>query len=170
MSRFLLPVLSLILYISCLASPAILFEKICGGSNSKDFVAGLWNVPNGATESSWGIALLLLGAIGVIFIQYGAMGWLANPFYFLALITSITSFRNNLIFARIFIVGAIGFALSSLHLTNWFPLLADEGGVCYLSAIQPLLGYWLWLSAMGLLAIHIGFRKRTFPTQMEGVE
>ena len=165
MRRFPLLVLSLLLYLSCLASPAILFEKVCGGSNSKDYIAGLWNPPNGATETSWGIALLLIGAFGVLFIQYGAMGWLANPLYALTL---FALFLNNLTLARIFIVGAIGFALISLHLTNWFPLLADEGGVCYSSAIQPLIGHWLWLSAMGLLAIHVWVWRKPISAHKTG--
>ncbi|MGD1907574.1 MAG: hypothetical protein ACFB0C_16520 [Leptolyngbyaceae cyanobacterium] len=43
----------------------------------------------------------------------------------------------------------------SLHLTNWYPLPADEGGNNRLSAIKPLLGHWLWLASMVTLAVQV---------------
>lgn len=152
MKHFVLPMISGLLYLSCLAAPAILFEKVCEGSNPKDHIAGLWQTPNGTTETRGGMGLLLLGAIGVIVMQWGALSWLANPLYLLALIAALVKLT---LVARISIIAALGFALVSLHLTNWSPLLADEGEVCYLSAIRPLPGHWLWLAAMVTLAMQV---------------
>ena len=159
--RFFWTILSAILYLTCLGLPAVKFERLC---NSK-VAAGLWNTPIGTTEVSFGLPLLLLGGLGVIFLQAGAMGWLANPLYFLALVTSL---ENKIRAARILSFTALGFGLVSLHLTNWYPLLADEAGVCRQSAIQPLIGHWMWLTSMVLLTINACFFRSLPQTQDKG--
>ena len=159
MNRLSLLIFSLVLFTICLAVPAVEFERICS-SNASDLAVGLWNEPYGRPEVTWGISMFLEGGLGVILLQHGAVGWLANPMYLLAIIASLD---KHWIVARVAIVAALSFALVSLHLTNWFPLVADAGGVCYKSATQPLWGHWLWLSAMGVLTIHLWLRQKPAP-------
>ncbi|NJO09839.1 MAG: hypothetical protein HC873_09480 [Leptolyngbyaceae cyanobacterium SL_1_1] len=136
----------------CLFQPAVEFEKVCGFSAR---VAGLGNEPLGDLEVMRGAEILLLGGFGVLFMQAGAVGWLANPLYFAALLLAfITRSLKAKIVVELCAVTALGIAIISLSQTNQFPLLADEGGVCRLSAIQPKPGHWLWMSAIGLLNIH----------------
>ncbi|WP_414550748.1 hypothetical protein [Anabaena sp. CCY 0017] len=153
MKRFFLLTVSVLLFGLCLTQPAVEFEKVCTTFASPELkIAGLWNEPLGPLEIMRGLNILILGAIGVLFIQYGAFGWLANPLYFAAL---FTSFKSRGYLPKLFAMGSLGIALVSLWLTNWFPLLANSGGFCHFSAIQPKRGYWLWLLAIALLNVHL---------------
>ena len=134
------------LLLASLFVPAVEFDKICNVEET----SWLWSDPLGSIEIMGGLELLLNGFFGVVFMQLGAVGWLANPLFIIFLFGAYRPKemqRNKRIST-----GALLLVLSSLLLTNIFPLLGDEGGVCYLSANSPKLGYWLWLGAAALMA------------------
>ena len=161
MNKFLLFSASVFLFTICLFEPAVEFEKVCENRSTGTVeVAGIGNESLRPREIMSGLYLLLAGGIGVLFAQFGAVGWLANPLYFTALAMSFTPERGM---SRLFAIGSLVLAVVSLKATNWFPITADEGGVCYFSALQAKDGYWFWLWAIGLLNAHVWVRAYNKP-------
>jgi hypothetical protein len=169
MNRFLLLIASVALFTLCLLQPAVEFEKVCKNhATGLVEVAGLGNEPLGPLEIMGGLKLLLIGGFGILIAHIGAVGWLANPLYFAALITTFSTYNSFRKFSRWCAFGAFGLALISLKVTNWFPIPADEGTVCYFSAIQPKEGHWLWISAIMLMNAHVwvgAYNKPLEPTR-----
>ena len=126
------------------------FDKACSTEGEPE-LAKLWEEPRGEVETSRGLWLLVGGALGVVFLQPGAFGWLANPFYATGVVLTFFGRRVATVLARVAALAALVIAAISLPLTNVWALPADEGGVCHLSAIAPRLGYWLWLAAIAAL-------------------
>ena len=104
----------------------------------------------GDVHAMKGIELTAWGIFGLLFLQIPAIGWLANPIYWLCcLCFGRQQYKLSAIAAITSVV--IGFAgtLSAF----WFPLPADSGGVSEFTLNQLLFGFWLWLAAPGLLAL-----------------
>lgn len=154
--KIILLFLSLALYICCLFFPAVEFERVSAIMGPLQ-VAGVGNEASGPLESMRGCELLVYGPFGLLFGQLGALGWLANPLYFTCVLVPLVE-KDNGYFKWLSMV-ALSFALASLFLTNWFPLVADEGSVVHRSAVNPLLGYWLWLLAIVLICVFSWYKK-----------
>lgn len=153
--------MSLLLFAASLTQSAVEFEKVCRNSETRKVeAAGLWGAPLGPVESMSGLKLLLVGGFGVLFVQLGAVGWLANALYFLVVALWLTKEESPI---KWLVLASLIVAASSLPLTNLFPIAADEGIVCYFSAIRPEVGYWLWLAAISALnvAAWLGARNAT---------
>jgi hypothetical protein len=147
--------LSAALFLFCLTQPAVDFERVCKGIDFAAVkVAGLWHEPIGEIETMKGFYLLLSGGFGLFFGQIGAVGWVANLLYFIAFGMSLKTIGVP---ARQLAIASLIIAIASLPITNLAPVLADEGGVCFLSAISPLFGHWLWLEAIAALNVAVWF-------------
>lgn len=162
--RWLLPLVSIAIFVMSLTQPAVSFEKICKDSNTRKVeIAGLYKQPLGVIDEMSGIEILALGGFGVLFAQIGAIGWLANPLYFYLLFQILKGKpARNLLMIICLVLGII-----SLPITNMTPFLADEGGACYFSASRPELGFWLWLFSMVLLIVPVLLKSNKYvrPTE-----
>lgn len=97
-----------------------------------------------------GIELTFFGIIGLLFLQIPAIGWFANPLYWLCCITFMMKrYRFSAIAGVVAILIGFGGTFSAF----WFNLPADSGGVSELALNQLLLGFWLWLATPGLIAL-----------------
>jgi hypothetical protein len=97
-----------------------------------------------------GIELTFFGIIGLLFLQVPAIGWLANPIYWLCCILfMLQRYRLSAIAGIVAVL--IGFG--GTFLGFWFNLPADSGSVSELALNKFLIGFWLWLAAPGLIAL-----------------
>lgn len=150
---------SLFLYGIALALPCLLFNVVpidsAGGSPSdlNDVYA------------MRGIELTFFGIIGLLFLQIPAIGWFANPLYWLCCITFMMQRYG---FSAIAGITAILIGFGGTFSAFWFNLPADSGGVSELALNQLLLGFWLWLAAPGLIALasFLGLLKE--PARLRG--
>lgn len=136
--------LSLSLYGVALALPCLLFNVV-----PTDSVGISPSDPNDVYAMK-GIELTFFGIIGLLFLQIPAIGWLANPIYWLCCITfMIQRYRVSAIAGIVAILIGFGGTFSAF----WFNLPADSGGVSEFALSQLLLGFWLWLATPGLIAL-----------------
>ncbi len=136
--------LSLFLYGLALALPCLLFNVVpteSVGASSSD--------PNDVYAMK-GIELTFFGIIGLLFLQIPAIGWFANPIYWLCCVTFM---MRRYQFAIIAGIAAILIGFGGTFSTFWFNLPADSGGVAEFALNQFLLGFWLWLAAPGLIIL-----------------
>jgi len=157
-AKNLLLLASLSLFVVSLIMPAVDFEKVCRVAPGVALdAAGLWRTPHGPVETIHGYKLFFFGWLPLLIAQVGALGWGANLFYLIAITSSANAtgrFKGRTAMA------ALAISIASLPLTNIFPVVADEGGVCYFSAISPSTGYWFWLFAIATLNAAIAVEKR----------
>ncbi len=149
--------LSLFLYGIALALPCLLFNVVPTESVGES--------PSNPSDvyAMKGIELTFLGIIGLLFLQIPAIGWLANPIYWLCCVMFM---MQRYRFASIAGIAAIFIGFGGTFSAFWFNLPADSGGVSEFALSQLLLGFWLWLAAPGLIALasFIGLLKQ--PTQL----
>ncbi|MEA5471943.1 hypothetical protein [Spirulina sp. 06S082] len=136
--------LSLFLYSIALALPCLLFNVV-----TIDAATVSPSDPNDIYAMK-GIELTFFGIIGLLFLQIPAIGWFANPIYWLCCITFMLQHYRVSIIAGI---AAILIGFGGTFSAFWFNLPADSGGVSELVLKQFLLGFWLWLAAPGLIAL-----------------
>ena len=136
--------LSLFLYGIALALPCVLFNVV-----PTDSVGVSPSDPNDVYAMR-GIELTFFGIIGLLFLQIPAIGWFANPIYWLCCITFM---MQRYRFSAIAGLVAILTGFSGTFSAFWFNLPADSGGVAEFALSQLLLGFWLWLAAPGLIAL-----------------
>lgn len=142
--KILLLGVSLFLYGIALALPCLLFNVV-----PIDSVEGSPSNPNDVYAMR-GIELTFFGIIGLLFLQIPAIGWFANPLYWLCCITfMMRHYRFSAIAGMAAVLIGFGGTLSAF----WFNLPADSGGVSELALSQFLLGFWLWLAAPGLITL-----------------
>lgn len=149
--------LSLFLYGIALALPCLLFNVVTTeavGVNPSD--------PNDVYAMR-GIELTFLGIIGLLFLQIPAIGWLANPIYWLCCITFM---MQRYRFSAIAGMAAVLIGFGGTFAAFWFNLPADSGGVSEFALNNLLLGFWLWLAAPGLIALVSGFRLLQAPVRL----
>ncbi|MEQ9621606.1 hypothetical protein [Coleofasciculus chthonoplastes] len=137
-------VLSLFLYGIALALPCLLFNVV-----PTDSVGVSPSDPNDVYAMK-GIELTFFGIIGLLFLQIPAIGWFANPLYWLCCITFI---MQRYRFSAIAGIAAVLIGFGGTFSAFWFKLPADSGGVSEFALNQLLLGFWLWLAAPGLIAL-----------------
>jgi hypothetical protein len=136
--------LSLFLYGIALALPCLLFNVV-----PIDSVGVSPSDPNDIYAMK-GIELTFFGIIGLLFLQIPAIGWFANPIYWLCCITFM---MQRYRFSAIAGIAAILIGFVGTFSAFWFNLPADSGGVSEFSLSQLLFGFWLWLAAPALIAL-----------------
>lgn len=149
--------LSLFLYGIALVLPCLLFDVV-----PKDSVGVIPSDPNDVYAMK-GIELTFFGIIGLLFLQVPAIGWLANPIYWLCCIMFM---MQRYRFSTIAGIAAVLIGFGGTFSAFWFNLPADSGGVSELALNKLLLGFWLWLAAPVFIALVsiIGLLKR--PAQL----
>jgi len=149
--------LSLFLYGIALALPCLLFNVV-----PIDSVGVSPSDPNDVYAMK-GIELTFFGMIGLLFLQIPAIGWFANPIYWLCCITFM---MQRYRFSAIAGIAAVLIGFGGTFSAFWFNLPADSGGVSELALNQFLLGFWLWLAAPGLIVLVSSVRLFQAPAQL----
>lgn len=135
---------SLFLYGMALALPCLLFNVV------PIHVAGVRPPNPNDIYAMKGIELTFFGIVGLLFLKVPAIGWLANPIYWLCCVNFIMQkYRLSIMTGT----GAVLIGFGGTFSAFWFNLPADSGGVSELALSQFLLGFWLWLAAPGLIAV-----------------
>jgi len=135
--------LSLVLYGIALALPCLLFKIVPIDTpkvpNPKDY----------EVEMN-GFELTLGGIFGLMFLQIAAVGWLANPIYWLccAFFT-----RQKYKISAIAALTSVAVGFGGTLLGFWFKLPSGTGAPPNMLLVKLLPGFWVWLSAPGLLAL-----------------
>jgi hypothetical protein len=134
--------LSLLLYLTALALPALAFRIV---ESQTGAVEALY-VMRGIEVTAWGI-------LGLLFLQVPAIAWLANPLYWLACGLFVKRRYGGAIASALFAV-VIGFTgtLSAYR----FPLPNGSSPFSQLQLVKLLTGFWLWLAAPALLVAIAG--------------
>ncbi len=143
---------SLLLYLGSLLCPAVEYDAM--SSQPVVHATHLWHAPLGQVERVPGYFHLALGWIGMLVPpQITPLGWLANPAFFLVLLAARW---GRIVFARCLALASLALAACSLVLVNMSPLhvLLHDPVPQYWSAIRPLVGFWLWLAAIGALNVY----------------
>lgn len=114
-------------------------------------------LPCFSPEDDPGIALLIFGPLGLF---CGEIAWLANPCYLIATLCLLASLRHGmqsasqLALRRISVVAAFLGVPLAIRFAMQSSTYYGEHSVGEKSNITELLvGYWLWLTAMTLIAI-----------------
>ena len=129
--------LSLLLYFLSLAFPAFISDR---------------------GDTYWGGELLLLGPLGLLLIQLGAIGWIVNPLYFITLFFSPLSKKPKL--ALWLCLLNLALAILSLPILAMFPVIVDEAGTNYFHATSIHVGFLFWLAAIVLAGVHAYLRTK----------
>ena len=137
--RFFLLGISLALYTMGLIFPALAFEII----NYKTLHSGIMVDMRGIEVTAWGI-------LGLLFLQIPAIGWLANPLYWLSCVFFVKKKYQFSIASTMtaIIVGFLG-TISAY----WFALPNGSSPDSQILLTKLLLGFWLWLAAPTFLMI-----------------
>lgn len=151
--------ISLFLYGIALALPCLLFNVV-----PIDSVGESPSDPNDIYGIG-GIELTFFGIIGLLFLQIPAIGWFANPLYWLCCITFM---MRRYRFSAIAGMAAILIGFGGTFSAFWFNLPADSGGVSELALNQLLLDFWLWLAALGLMALASSLGLLKEPARLRG--
>lgn len=151
--------ISLFLYGIALALPCLLFNVV-----PIDSVGESPSDPNDIYGMG-GIELTFFGIIGLLFLQIPAIGWFANPLYWLCCITFM---MRRYRFSAIAGMAAILIGFGGTFSAFWFNLPADSGGVSELALNQLLLDFWLWLAAPGLIALASSLGLLKEPARLRG--
>ena len=139
--------ISLILYVLSLFSPAFLFIRSFPSSGSSTVSPQVMN----------GFSILLMGWIGCFFNQFG---WFANPLYGLSL---YLLWQRRSQAAAVSSAGAIIIAAINTLLLFGQTLPADEAGVGKLTLHHLERGYYFWALALLIplvASIILGWRSR----------
>jgi hypothetical protein len=130
---------SLSLYTMGLIFPALAFEIV----NYKTLHSGVIIDMKGIEVTAWGI-------LGLLFLQIPAIGWLANPLYWLSCIFFVKKKYQFSIVSTIIaiIVGFLG-TISAY----WFALPNGSSPDSQILLTKLLLGFWLWLAAPAFLML-----------------
>jgi hypothetical protein len=135
--------LSLALYGIALAIPCLLFKIVPINTlkvpNPKDY----------EVEMN-GFELTLGGIFGLMFLQIAAVGWLANPIYWLCCAFFA---RQKYKISAIAALTSVAVGFGGTLLGFWFKLPSGTGAPPNMLLEKLLAGFWVWLSAPGLLAL-----------------
>ena len=135
--------LSLLLYGIAMALPCLLFKIV-------PIDPLIVPNPQNYNYTMRGFELTFFGIFGLMFLQITALGWLANPIYWISCF--FFTYRKYKISA---IMGttAVAIGFSGTLLGFQYKLPSSEGlpPNALISSFLP--GFWVWLAAPGLLAL-----------------
>ncbi|GAC1457443.1 MAG: hypothetical protein NVS2B14_06770 [Chamaesiphon sp.] len=150
-ARLLFIGLSLLLYRIALSLPCLLFNIVpVHGASGVDSPTGKLNAygnPDNIYQLT-GIELTIAGAFGLIFFLFPAVGWLANPAYWLSCILFA---QQQYSFSVISALAAIILGLVGTVSAFWIKLPNGDSPFTELALNRLLPGFWLWLAAPGFL-------------------
>ncbi|MBW4648372.1 MAG: hypothetical protein KME06_06685 [Kastovskya adunca ATA6-11-RM4] len=145
--------LLLLLYGIALSLPCLLFDIVpkpgASGANLPTGELNAYGYPDNIYEVK-GIELTIAGIFGLIFLQIPAVGWLANPAYWLCCIFFA---RQQDKFSAIVALIAITLGFLGTVSAFWLRLPNGSNPFSELALNKLLPGFWLWLAAPGLLAL-----------------
>ncbi|PZO36157.1 MAG: hypothetical protein DCF19_22275 [Pseudanabaena frigida] len=141
---------SLSLYIMGLILPALAFEIV----NFKTSYSGVMVNMKGIEVTAWGV-------LGLLFLQIPAIGWLANPLYWLSCVFFV---KKKYQFSIAFTITAIIVGFLGTISAYWFALPNGSSPDSQILLTKLLLGFWLWLAAPTFLMIvdlfYLQYRSR----------
>ena len=155
--RLVILAVSLLLYVIALSLPCLLFNIVPRPGQEANAPTGALNAygyPDNLYEMK-GIELTIAGIFGLIFLQLPAVGWLANPAYWLGCFFLA---RQQYQIAAITALTAVVVGFTGTVSAFWFRLPSGSSSVTELALNQLLPGFWLWLAAPGLVALISLFR------------
>ena len=142
--------ISLWLYIMGLVFPALAFEIV----NYKTVHSGIIIDMKGIEVTAWGV-------LGLLFLQIPAIGWLANPLYWLSCVFFV---KKKYQFSIAFTITAIIVGFLGTISAYWFALPNGSSPDSQILLTKLLLGFWLWLAAPTFLIIanfiYLQYRSR----------
>ena len=141
---------SLSLYMMGLILPALAFEIV----NYKTVHSGIIIDMKGIEVTAWGV-------LGLLFLQIPAIGWLANPLYWLSCVFFV---KRKYQFSIAFTITAIIVGFLGTISAYWFALPNGSSPDSQILLTKLLLGFWLWLAAPTFLIIanfiYLQYRSR----------
>jgi len=149
---------SLLLYGMALSLPCLLFNIVPRDplvvNHLKDY--GIYEM-KGIEVTAWGI-------LGLLFLQIPAIGWLANPAYWLSCILFA---RQKYKFSAITSLTAIAVGYGGTLSAFWFKLPNGSNPDSALALKKLLVGFWIWLDAPVLLALISLFLLMKMPRHLK---
>lgn len=146
--------LSLLIYGIALSLPCLLFNIVPsenGLGTQGQLPTGKLNAygyPDNIYEMT-GIELTIAGLVGLLFLLIPAIGWLANPAYW---VSCFFFLRQQYNFSMISSLTAIIVGFAGTVSAFWFRLPAGSSPFSELALNKLLAGFWLWLAAPGFIA------------------
>jgi hypothetical protein len=131
--------ISLWLYGMGLIFPALAFDVV----NYKTSHSSVMIDMKGIEVTAWGI-------LGLLFLQIPAIGWLANPLYWVSCIFFV---RKKYLFSIASALTAILLGFTDTISAYWFALPNGSSPDSQILLTKLLLGFWLWLAAPTFLMI-----------------
>ncbi len=154
-SRIIFIGLSLLLYGIALSLPCLFFNIVAKEGVSVPEVQlptgklNAYGYPDNIYEMR-GIELTIAGIFGLLFGQIPAIGWLANPAYWMSCIFFVRQQYNfSMISALISLILGLAGTVSAF----WFRLPNGSSPFTDLALNKLLPGFWLWLAAPGFIAV-----------------
>ncbi len=146
--------LSLLIYGIALSLPCLLFNIVPsenGLGTQGQLPTGNLNAygrPDNVYEMT-GIELTIAGLVGLMFFLIPAIGWLANPAYW---VSCFFFLRQQYNFSMISSLIAIIVGFTGTVSAFWFRLPNGSSPFSELALNKLLSGFWLWLAAPGFIA------------------
>ncbi len=141
---------SLSLYAMGLVLPALAFEIV----NYKTSYSGVMVNMRGIEVTAWGI-------LGLLFLQIPAIGWLANPLYWLSCMFFV---KKKYQFSTVAALTAIIVGFIGTISAYWFALPNGSSPDSQIILTKLLLGFWLWIAAPTFLMlvdfVYLQYRSR----------
>jgi hypothetical protein len=148
--------ISALLFMLSLMLPSLRLELDCGDLNVSASVDDeIYAEARNADADFRGWELLAFGGFSLLFLNLGAVGWLANFFYFGFMIVGMT---KGFAAARQWLGAATVLCLAALPMMMIAPLPADEGVVCVFLIAEINPGFWFWTAAI-LIPWYLQFRR-----------
>lgn len=144
--------LSLLIYGIALSLPCLLFNIVPQPGHEANAPTGTLNAygyPDNITSMN-GFELTIAGVFGLLFFQIPAVGWLANPMYWLCCGFFV---RQQYLIAAIAALSAVVVGYAGTVSAFWFRLPNGSSPFTELALDQLLPGFWVWLAAPGLVAL-----------------
>ncbi|MFH7027965.1 MAG: hypothetical protein ACHBN1_21840 [Heteroscytonema crispum UTEX LB 1556] len=144
--------LSLLLYGIALSIPCLLFDISPKGVPKSEAPPGKINAYGNLDNicDMTGIELTIVGLFGLFGVIPPAIGWLANPAYWMSCILfARQQYKFSMISALIAIILGFAGTVSAF----WFRLPNGSSPFTELALNKLLPGFWLWLAAPGFIAL-----------------
>ena len=131
--------ISLLLYITALSLPALVFEIV---EHRTTHTSSIY-IMKGAEVTAWGV-------LGLLFLQVPSIGWLANPLYWFSCLFFVQKkYKFSIAAACIAIIVGFTGTISAY----WLTLPNGSNPYSHLLLTKLLPGFWLWLAAPAFMMI-----------------